>query len=192
MPPLPPDDAVDLFAARARAVDPNFALTDSAARVICERLDGLPLALELAAARSKLLSAGRDGRPARALARAADRRRARPARPPADAARRRSTGATSCSSPAAQALFAQLAVFRGGWTLEAAEAVAGARRRRRARRARRREPRPAAEWAVRDARDDSRVRVALRNRDEDDQAAARGALPARSPRPQPRRSRRGP
>ena len=52
-------DAIRLFVARARAVDPAFELNEENAGAvgrICERLDGLPLAIELAAARSKLLS----------------------------------------------------------------------------------------------------------------------------------------
>ena len=57
-----------------------------------------------------------------ALARAR-RRRDGPAGAAADAARRRSTGATTCSSAAERRLFERLAVFAGGWTIEAAEAV---------------------------------------------------------------------
>src|SRR5436190_1754641 len=52
------NDAVRLFAARAGAVDPTFELDDESVRAVahvCERLDGLPLAIELAAARTKLL-----------------------------------------------------------------------------------------------------------------------------------------
>src|SRR5207302_1696794 len=54
-------DALRLFIARARAVDPAFELDQDGARDvarICARLDGLPLAIELAAARSKLLGPG--------------------------------------------------------------------------------------------------------------------------------------
>ena len=187
VPPLPPDDAVALFAARARAVDPTSRSPEqrwprsASGSTACRSRSSWPRRA------SKLLPPERDGRPPRALARAPDRRRARPARPPADAARRRSTGATSCSSPPAQALFAQLAVFRGGWTLEAAEAVAGRDVVGRARRARRREPRPASRRAVHDARDDSRVRVAPARRGH--QAPARGALP-RARRGRGRRPRR--
>jgi predicted ATPase/class 3 adenylate cyclase len=54
--PLPEDDAITLFLERARAVDPGFS-TSPAVGEICRRLDGLPLALELAAARVSVLSA---------------------------------------------------------------------------------------------------------------------------------------
>jgi predicted ATPase/DNA-binding SARP family transcriptional activator len=55
VPPLPPDDAAELFLARARAARPDLEVDEddrAAIERICERLDGLPLALELAAARA--------------------------------------------------------------------------------------------------------------------------------------------
>ena len=54
--PLPDDDAITLFLERARAVDPGFSASPAVGE-ICRRLDGLPLALELAAARVSVLSA---------------------------------------------------------------------------------------------------------------------------------------
>ena len=78
VPPLqvPPRDAgnpldypsVQLFVAQARAVAPGFALTGENAQAvaeICRRLDGLPLAIVLAAARTRLLLAASAGGPAR-------------------------------------------------------------------------------------------------------------------------------
>ena len=120
-----PDAAVDLFEERARARDAR-ARRPRRRRVerICRRLDGLPLAIELAAARVERAHPGGDPRPARAPA--------RPAAAPARATRRsasrrcgrRSTGATTCSTPTRGAVRA-VGVFAGGWTVEAAEAVCG-------------------------------------------------------------------
>ena len=120
--------AVRLFVERAAA--PSFALTaDNAAAVttICRRLDGLPLAIELAAARVKVLS------PAELLARL-DRMLPLLTGGPLDRSTRlRSMGDAIAWSydlldPDEQALFRQLAVFSGGFTIEAAEAVAVERR----------------------------------------------------------------
>jgi predicted ATPase/DNA-binding CsgD family transcriptional regulator len=119
--------AVRLFIARAQAIDPRFGLNTgnaSAIAGICRRLDGLPLAIELAAARSDLFSA------AELLA------RLDPALPllsdgPADAPSRLRTmrdaiaWSYSLLGPREQVLFRHLAVFVGGFTIEAAEWVAG-------------------------------------------------------------------
>jgi non-specific serine/threonine protein kinase len=116
--------AVRLFVERAAA--PSFALTkDNAAAVttICRRLDGLPLAIELAAARVKVLS------PAELLTRL-DRMLPLLTGGPQDRSTRlRSMGAAISWSydlldPDEQALFRQLSVFPGGFTLDAAESVA--------------------------------------------------------------------
>ena len=117
--------AVALFTARAQAVKPSFALTvGNAAAVaeLCVRLDGLPLALELAAARCKLFT------PRTLLARL-ERRLPMLTGGPRDAPRRQQTLRSAIDwsydllDPAEQTLFRQLAVFVGGCTLEAVEAV---------------------------------------------------------------------
>jgi len=126
-------EAVRLFVARAQAAQPSFALTATTAAAvaeICQRLDGLPLAIELAAARIGHLSppallARFDQPPAGAtgsrLPLLNTGRRDVPARQRA----LRDTIAWSYDllAPAEQALFRRLAVFAGGFTLEAAEAV---------------------------------------------------------------------
>jgi non-specific serine/threonine protein kinase len=120
--------AVVLFVERAATILPGFALTpENAAAVaaVCTRLDGLPLAIELAAARVKLLS------PA-ALAARLERSLDFLTGPRDLPARQQTLRATidwthELLSPPEQALFRRLAVFVGGTTLEAAEAVADAR-----------------------------------------------------------------
>jgi predicted ATPase/DNA-binding SARP family transcriptional activator len=122
------NDAVSLFVERATAVDHEFALTnENAAHVsdLCRALDGLPLALELAAARVDVLP------PAAIVDRLegvldvlrADLRDA--------PARQRTLRATiewsqDLLDPEARKVFAALSVFAGGFTLDAAEQVAGA------------------------------------------------------------------
>jgi predicted ATPase len=121
-------EAIQLFVERAGEAQPRFRLAEENAPdvvAICHRLDGLPLAIELAAARIKILS------PATLLARLEKRlplltggRRDAPDR------QRTLHAAIAWSydllDPAEQTLLRGLAVFTGGWTLEAAEAV-GAR-----------------------------------------------------------------
>jgi predicted ATPase/DNA-binding SARP family transcriptional activator/Tfp pilus assembly protein PilF len=118
-------DALRLFSARARAVDPEFELdTASAPEVarVCMRLDGLPLAIELAAARAKLLA------PAELLERLEREPNLLPAGPRDAPARQRTLAATirwsyDLLGPAERVAFARLGVFVGGCTLEAAEHV---------------------------------------------------------------------
>jgi predicted ATPase/DNA-binding NarL/FixJ family response regulator len=128
LPPVPDLEAipsVGLFVARAAAADPAFGLTaENAAPVaeICARLDGLPLAIELAAAWSKLLP------PAAILDRLAEPLALLTTGPRDLPARQQTLRATLAWShdlltPAAQTLFRRLAAFVGGFTLEAAEAV---------------------------------------------------------------------
>ena len=120
-------EAVRLFVERARAARPDFALTETNAASVselCVRLDGLPLALELAAARCNLLS------PGALLERLGSRLDLLRATPGSGFAERQWTlrGAIEWSydllQPEQQQLFTSLAVFVGGFTLAAAEHVA--------------------------------------------------------------------
>lgn len=118
-------DAVRLFAARAQAVDPQFELdTSSAPEVarVCGRLDGLPLAIELAAARSKLLA------PGEILERLEREPNMLPSGPRDAPARQQTLAATihwsyDLLGTDERQAFVRLGVFVGGCTLEAAEGV---------------------------------------------------------------------
>lgn len=127
---LPRYAAIALFVARAQAVKPEFQLTPAngaAVAGVCHRLDGLPLAIELAAARVSLLTPaeilarlGRVGARFQVLAAGAQDLPAR---------QRTLWHAIDWShellDAGEQALLRRLAVFAGGWTLEAAERVDG-------------------------------------------------------------------
>jgi predicted ATPase len=122
-------DAVRLFVERAKAVNPDFQLTEANApyvAAICVRLDGLPLAIELAAARSRLLDPqalldrlGRQGESALQLLTGGAQDR------PARQQTLRDTLAWSYNQLdiKTQHLFRRLAIFAGGATLEAIEAI---------------------------------------------------------------------
>jgi predicted ATPase len=130
VPPLgvssPGGEAAELFAERARAVQPGFTLSRQSAPVvleICRRLEGIPLAIELAASRVGAFELEqldeRLGTDARFLP-SKDR----------TAIRRQQTLENTIQwsydllTPEEQVLFARLSVFAGGWTLEAMERVA--------------------------------------------------------------------
>jgi predicted ATPase/DNA-binding XRE family transcriptional regulator len=119
--------AVELFRQRAQAVLPTFELTAKNAVIvvrICQRLDGLPLAIELAAARVKLF-------PPQALLARLDRRLQLLTGGAPDLPERQQTLRDTVAwsydllAPGEQALFRRLAVFAGGCTLEAVEDVCG-------------------------------------------------------------------
>ena len=123
LPPLSEDEAIELFLARARAVRPEVERS-SAVAAICARLDRLPLAIELAAARSKLLA------PDALLERLG--RRLDLLRGTRDAEERHATLRTTIQwshdllTDEEQALFAGLAAFAAGCTIESAEVVCDA------------------------------------------------------------------
>jgi len=123
--PLPQNSAMELFAQRAAAVRPDFAITpENAAAIqeVCSRLDGLPLAIELAAARTKVLSpsamVARLKSPLQWLTGGA-----------LDLPKRQQTLRNAIDwshgllDEAEQKLFRRVAVFAGGCTIQAAEAV---------------------------------------------------------------------
>ena len=133
LPPLPPPppesldqyEAVGLFMERATAANPNLRLTaQNAAAVleICAQLDGIPLAIELAAARIRMLSVQQ------IAARLDDRFRlltggSRAAMPRQQTLRSVVDWSYGLLQDNERLLFRRLSVFAGGWTLEAAEAV---------------------------------------------------------------------
>jgi predicted ATPase/class 3 adenylate cyclase len=123
LPPLPDEEAATLFLDRARAVRPMLEHSDAVDEV-CRRLDGLPLALELAAARTKLLS------PEQLLERLTERLDLLAGTRDTDErhATLRATIAWSYDllDEDERRLFRRLAVFRGGCTLESAEVVCDA------------------------------------------------------------------
>ena len=123
--PLEQDSAVQLFVNRATAVRPNFAVTpenSETIREICSRLDGLPLAIELAAPRTKLLS------PQAILDRLQSRLQLLTGGA-IDLPERQQTLRNTIDwshgllNESEQKLFRRFSVFSGGCTLEAAEAI---------------------------------------------------------------------
>lgn len=118
-------EAVQLFVERARGVSATFELTEqnaSAVADICVRLEGIPLAIELAAARSPLLSpaelARRLAEPLRVLTRSFGNAPARQ-----QTLRATLDWSYGLLAEAEQALLARLSIFSGGWSLAAAEVI---------------------------------------------------------------------
>ncbi|HEX2089086.1 MAG TPA: tetratricopeptide repeat protein [Actinomycetota bacterium] len=119
------NEAVELFVHRARAVRPSFEISDQNARSIaevCARLDGLPLAIELAAAQTRLLS------PSELLQRLQQRLSGLSTGSRNVPERQRTLRSTiewsyELLEPADRRLFARLGVFAGGGTFESIEAV---------------------------------------------------------------------
>jgi predicted ATPase len=117
--------SVQLFVDRAQAARPDFQLTQrnaAAVSALCRELEGVPLALELAAARSHVMT------PQQMLARMTQRFELLVSRRPGSSRRHHSLRAAIQWSyellpPKMQRFFARLSIFRGGWLLEAAENI---------------------------------------------------------------------
>ncbi|HXV03210.1 MAG TPA: adenylate/guanylate cyclase domain-containing protein, partial [Gaiellaceae bacterium] len=123
--PLAEAPAVELFRQRAEAVLPGFTADYGRLAEICRRLDSLPLAIELAAARVKVLPPGELlGRLDRRLPMLTTSRRDLPERQ--QTLRATIEWSYELCSPEEQQLFGRLAVFSGGFTLDAAETVCDA------------------------------------------------------------------
>ena len=124
-PSLADSESIQLFVDRARAINPRFARTDANAASIaqiCSRLDGIPLAIELAAARTRLFS------PEQIAARLNDRFRllvggSRTALPRQQTLRAMIDWSYDLLPEEESGLLRTASVFAGGWTLEALEAV---------------------------------------------------------------------
>ncbi len=128
--PLPTADAVRLFESRAKALDPDFAPGDAQVlEAVVEQLDRLPLAVELAAGRARLLS------PQDLLDRLGDRFQLLRS-PNRRTLRDTIDGSWALLEPWEQSTLAQLSVFRGGFLIESAEAVVST------------EPWPQAPWVL--------------------------------------------
>ncbi len=118
-------EGIELFVERARAALPTFKLTEENAPAvvqICQRLDGIPLALELAAARVKVLT------PEQIAARLDDRFRlltggSRTALPRQQTLRAMMDWSFNLLSEPERIVLRRLSTFAGGWTIEAAEAI---------------------------------------------------------------------
>jgi len=125
VPPLSEGDGIELFNDRARQARPQFVLRErdaEAIRAICRRLDGLPLAIELAATRARAYA------PADIAAGLRDRLELLPAGPRTAPARQATLQASfdwsyDLLSEPERALLRQCSVFAGGFDLEAATAV---------------------------------------------------------------------
>ena len=118
-------EAIQLFVDRAGAIQPDFALTDAnafAVAQICHRLDGIPLAIELAVARVKMM-------PVEQVIRRLDNRfrlltgGSRTALPRHQTLRALIDWSYDLLSDTERVLFQRLSIFAGGWTLEAAERI---------------------------------------------------------------------
>jgi predicted ATPase/predicted Ser/Thr protein kinase len=122
LPPLADQAAERLFTARARQTNPQLAIDPATAAAVCRRLDGIPLALELAAARVRHLSLSE-------IERRLDHSLTLLSRGRSDMPARHQTLAASIDTgyellrPEERALMGRLSVFAGGFDLDAAEAI---------------------------------------------------------------------
>lgn len=121
---LSPEESLAFFVSRARLVRPNLTQTDPAIVALCLRLEGFPLALELAAGWMGILTPGQ-------LLERLEKTANLPTLPPRGNGRSASLEAVfqhsyAALTPALQSRLRALSLFRGGWSLEAAEGVCGA------------------------------------------------------------------